>query len=159
MRRALWMVAVMFVLGTAGTAQAQVVNFTALLSGNNETPAPGVLTGAWGSAVVTADGSTGTVTWDIQVWNMPSGTNNAHFHVGGAGVAGPTVINIPFPANISNDYRLTGSATALSAARPDQGIRTMEDFIQSLVGGQIYLNIHSAVNAGGEIRGQVLVRP
>ena len=29
-----------------------------------------------------------------------------------SGVAGPTVVNIAFPAQISNDYRLTGSATA-----------------------------------------------
>jgi hypothetical protein len=90
---------------------------------------------------------------------MPSGTNNAHFHVGGPGVAGPTVVNIPFPAGISNDYRLTGSANALSNTRPDQGIRSVDDFIQAMVGGQVYVNIHSAVNGGGEIRGQLRVAP
>jgi hypothetical protein len=88
---------------------------------------------------------------------MPSGTNNAHFHVGGPGVGGPTVVNIAFPAGISNDYRLTGSATAANLnVRGDQGIRSWQDFEQSLFGGQIYINIHSAVNGGGEIRGQVL---
>jgi hypothetical protein len=40
--------------------------------------------------------------------------------------------------------------------RADQGIRSWEDFLQSLVGGQTYLNIHSANFPGGEIRGQVL---
>ncbi len=81
---------------------------------------------------------------------MPSGTNNAHFHVGGPGVAGPTVVNIAFPANISNDFNLSGSANQSFAGftvRPDQGIRSWDDFMQSLMGGQMYLNIHSAVNA------------
>src|SRR5262245_59475101 len=147
-------VAAMFVFGMAGTAQAQIVRFTANLSGNQETPA--VLTGAFATATVELNLGTRTVTWNIDVFNMPSGTNNAHFHVGGPGIAGPTVVNIAFPANISNDYNLSGSATEANLnQRPDQGIRSWDDFIQSLMGGQMYLNIHSAVNGGGEIRGQV----
>lgn len=163
MRRVMrMMVTAMFVLGTVSTAQAQVVRFTANLSGNQETPAPGVLTGAFGTATVTLDLGTQTVTWNIDVFNMPSGTNNAHFHVGGPGVAGPTVVNIAFPQFISNDYNLSGSANASSTAfttRPDQGIRSWDDFMQSLMGGQMYLNIHSQVNGGGEIRGQVIRVP
>ena len=73
-----------------------------------------------GPAVVRLDVAAKSWNWTIDVFNMPSGTNNAHFHVGGPGLAGPTVVNIPFPANASNDYRLTGSADSLSAARPDQ---------------------------------------
>jgi hypothetical protein len=47
----------------------------------------------------------------------------------------------------------------LTSARPDQGIRSVDDFIQAMVGGQVYVNIHSAVNPGGEIRGQLRVAP
>ena len=148
--------ATVVVLGTVGTTEAQTITLTTNLSGANETPAPGVLTGAFGTATVTWDTATQTVSWVIDVWNMPSGTNNAHFHVGGPGLAGPTVVNIAFPASVSNDYRLTGSATALSNARPEQGIRSWEDFAQSLLGGQIYINIHSTNNPGGEVRGQVI---
>ena len=152
--------AALFVVTMAGAAQAQTVNFTAHLSGANETPAPGVTTGAFGTATVTWDVGTQTLTWIIDVWNMPSGTNNAHFHVGGPGVAGPTVVNIAFPASISNDFRLTGSATATNLLqRADQGIRSWEDFGQSLIGGQIYINVHSTVNPGGEVRGQVIRVP
>jgi hypothetical protein len=43
--------------------------------------------------------------------------------------------------------------------RPDQGIRSWDDFLQSLIGGQTYLNIHSQVFGGGEIRGQVIRVP
>ena len=155
MRRAMMVVVAATVFGVAGAAQAQTVQFTATLTGANETPP--VLTGAYGQASVTLDLATQTVSWVIDVFNMPSGTNNAHFHVGGPGLAGPTVVNIAFPAGISNDYRLTGSATATNLIpRGDQGIRSWDDFLQSLVGGQTYINVHSAVNGGGEIRGQVL---
>ena len=163
MRRVLFTaIAVLIGVGLAGTAQAQnnIIRFTATLSGANETPAPGVLTGAFANATVTLDTATQTVTWNIDVFNMPSGTNNAHFHVGGPGLAGPTVVNIAFPAGISNDYNLSGSATSANLnVRADQGIRSWEDFLQALVGGQTYLNIHTVVNGGGEIRGQVIRVP
>lgn len=157
MRRVLIAVAaVALMLSAAGSVQAQTVQMAATLTGANEAPAL-VLTGAYGIATVTVDMGTQTVSWIIDVYNMPSGTNNAHFHVGGPGLAGPTVVNVAFPANASNDYRLTGSATAANLlVRADQGIRSWEDFLQSLVGGQTYLNIHTTNFPGGEIRGQVL---
>jgi hypothetical protein len=155
-------VAALFMSGLAGTAHAQsnIVRFVATLSGGNETPAPGVLTGAFANATVTLDLNTQTVSWNIDVFNMPSGTNNAHFHVGAPGLAGPTVVNVAFPAGISNDYNLSGSATSRDLlVRGDQGIRSWDDFLQALMGGQTYLNIHSTVNPGGEIRGQVIRVP
>jgi hypothetical protein len=116
-----------------------------------------VVTGAFGTADITYDVGTQTLSWIIDVFNMPTGTTNAHFHVGGPGAAGPTVVNIAFPATISNDYRLTGSATATNLLqRADQGIRSWQDLEQSLIGEQLYVNVHSTTNPGGEIRGQVL---
>jgi hypothetical protein len=146
------------VFAFTSTADAQTTRFTAQLSGASETP--GIVTGAFGTAEVTWDRGSQTLSWIIDVYNMPSGTTNAHFHVGGPGVSGPTVVNIAFPAQISNDYRLTGSATATNLLpRNDQGIRSWEDLEQSLFGGQLYINVHSAVNPGGEIRGQVVRVP
>src|SRR4029079_10070751 len=103
--------AMLCVLGLSGTAQAQnnVVRFTALLSRANETPP--VLTGAFANAAVTLDLKTQTLSWTSDVFNMPSGTNNAHFHVGGPGLAGPTCVNVAFPAGISHDYNLSGQRT------------------------------------------------
>lgn len=148
------MVGVM-VLGLTAASEAQTVRFAATMSGASEIP--GVVTGAFATADVTWDMATQTLSWIIDVFNMPSGTTNAHFHVGGPGVAGPTVVNVAFPSQISNDYRLTGSATATNLLpRADQGVRSWQDLEQSLFGGQLYLNIHSTVNPGGEIRGQVV---
>ena len=148
--------AAVIMMGLTTPAQAETIRFTALLSGGNEAPAL-ILTGAFATATVELDTNTQTVSWVIDVFNLPSGINNAHFHVGGPGIAGPTVVNIPFTANQSNDFRLSGSATSANLnVRADQGIRSWDDFIQSLVGEQMYLNIHTTVNGGGEIRGQVL---
>ena len=157
MRRVFWMAAaaVIIVGGISGTAEAQTIRFVANLSGANETPQP-ILTGAFGTANVTLDLATQTVSWTIDVFNLPSGMNAGHFHVGGPGTSGPTVVNFTFPANISNDFNISGSATSATTLRPEQGIRSWEDFIQSLMGGQVYANIHTTVNGGGEIRGQVL---
>jgi hypothetical protein len=147
--------AAIIMMGLTAPAQAETIRFTALLSGGNETPV--ILTGAFATATVELDTTSQTVSWVIDVFNLPSGINNAHFHVAGVGIAGPTVVNIPFTANQSNDFRLSGSATSANLnVRAEQGIRSWDDFMQSLVGEQTYLNIHTTVNGGGEIRGQVL---
>jgi hypothetical protein len=159
MRRVVLMAAAaVVVMGLASPAQAQTIRFTSVLSGGNETPA--VLTGAFATASVTLNTASQTVSWVIDIFNLPSGINNAHFHVGAPGIAGPTVVNIPFTANLSNDFQLSGSATSANLnVRGDQGIRSWDDFMQALTGGQMYLNIHTSVNGGGEIRGQVIRVP
>ncbi|MEZ5416421.1 MAG: CHRD domain-containing protein [Vicinamibacterales bacterium] len=142
--------------GVSSEAQAQTVRLTAVMSGANETP--GVLTGAAGTAEVFVNLATQAVNYEIEIFNMPSGTTAGHFHVGGPGLAGPVVVDLAPPVNASNDFALRGSASPSQLrARPDQGIRSWDDFIQSLVGGQVYVNIHSAVNPGGELRGQLTV--
>jgi CHRD domain len=147
----------MIVALTASTASAQIVRMTAKLTGGNEKP-NAVTTGAFGTGEVTVDVTAQTVSWVIQVFNLPSGATVSHFHVGSPEVAGPIVINIAIPANISNDFALSGTAgPADFVARADQGIRSWEDTIQAVLGENTYLNVHSAVNPGGEVRGQVLL--
>jgi hypothetical protein len=142
---------------SAGVARAQTIQLAANMAGSNETP--GVLTGANAMAIVTLNPDR-TVTYQIQVFNMPSGTTQGHFHVGGNGLAGPIVVDIVVPPTISNDFALNGSVGPSNLRpRPEQGINTWEDFLQSLVGGQTYLNLHSQINPAGEIRGQVLRVP
>lgn len=143
-----------FSLVLATAAQAQVINFTATLSGGNEVP--GVSTGSAGTATISLDQATGVVTYRIDVYNMPVGTTAAHFHVGAPGVSGPVVVNFTVLTAISNDFAITGTASATSLVpRAAQGINSWEDFVQALQLGNIYVNVHSTANPGGEIRGQV----
>jgi hypothetical protein len=146
-------------LGASAQANAQTLRLTTVLSGSNETPAI-IVTGATGTAEVFVNLATQTVTYNVQVFNLPSGAVGGHFHVGGPGAGGPVIVDLAPPANISNDFSLSGEVAQSSLRpRPEQGIRTWEDFIQALVGGQVYVNIHSAVNPGGETRGQLTVAP
>ena len=136
-------------------AQAQTLNFTAALSGGNEVP--GVVTGAAGTATVSLNQATGVVTYRVEVFNMPVGTTAGHFHVGAPGVVGPVVVSFTVPTGISNDYAITGTASATDLVpRAAQGINSWEDFLQALMLGNIYANVHSTANPGGELRGQVV---
>ncbi len=63
---------------------------------------------------------------------------SAHFHYGAAGISGGVAYPLTFSGNT-----LTGSIVAPFT------------FVDSLFRGLIYVNIHTAANPGGEIRGQV----
>jgi hypothetical protein len=100
-----------------------------------------------------------TVSWTVDVFNLPSGVTAGHIHVGPAGTPGPTAINFTVPTTASNDFRITGSAADSGfTLRPDQGIRSADDLFQAILGGNTYVNIHTAVNTGGEIRGQLTLK-
>lgn len=144
-----------FVLLVSTQAQAQTYTFTAVLSGGNEVPP--VVTGAGGTATITLDTAADTVTWVIDIYNLPTGVTAGHIHVGAAGVGGPTVINFTVPATASNDFRISGSARASDLTmRAAQGINSWEDLEQSMLSGQTYVNIHTQGNGGGEVRGQLV---
>jgi len=151
--------ALVTVVLSAVPASAQTFTLTATLNGGNETPAPGLNTGAFGDATVTVNMGARTVTYTVNVFNLPSGVTAAHIHVGAAGTAGPTIVNFEVPATASNEFRISGTAadTAFSL-RPDQGIRSADDAFQAILGGNTYINVHSAVNTGGEIRGQLTLK-
>lgn len=146
---------------TAAPAAAQSFTLTAKLSGAGEaTPiAAGVVTGAFGDATVVVNMTARTITYTVNVWNLPSGVIASHIHAGAEGVGGPVVVNFTVPATASNDFSFTGTvADTAFVLRPDQGIRSADDMFQAILGGNSYVNVHSAVNPGGEIRGQLVLK-
>jgi hypothetical protein len=148
-------------LVAATSASAQIIRLSAKLSGANETPAK-VVTGAFGGVECTVDiGKGGEINCTGSVFNLPSGATVGHIHVGGVDVSGPTVCDANVPPNISNDFGFTiGPCTSSSIRlRPDQGIRSFEDFVQAVLGENTYVNVHSSVNPGGEVRGQLTLKP
>lgn len=70
-----------------------------------------------------------------------------HFHEGAPGVAGPPVIDVFDSIDLNRD----GDVTAQDTVPVDAA------FVDALLAGDIYLNIHTALNPTGEVRGQVLV--
>jgi len=141
---------------SAASASAQVVTMTATLSGGEETPV--LLTGAVGTAIVSVDVANQELAVTLSIFNLATGTTAGHIHVAPKGIAGPVVINFPIPTGRTGDLPLTFRlGTAAFVARPEIGIVTMADAIQSIVGGNAYVNIHTTQFGAGEIRGQLSV--
>ena len=119
--------------------------FQVTLSGDNEVPP--VTTNATGSATVALMGDTMTVNGDFSGLSSPVvvvAGSPAHVHLGAAGTNGDVI----FPLNVSLDSAKTSGIFSLSAKlTPDQ--------VSAFNAGNLYINVHTEMNQGGEIRGQI----
>jgi hypothetical protein len=135
--RILWLAAgsaVIALAGCAGMASNQSVRVT--LTGANEVPAVATKASGTGTFVVGADRSvSGSVTT-----NGINGTA-AHIHTGAAGMNGPIAVGM----NRNGDNGWVIPAGAKFTEAQYEAYRT----------GGTYVNVHSAANKGGEIRGQL----
>ena len=116
--------------------------FTATLNGANERPTA-VTTTATGTAIVTVLGN--LVSWKVDVVDIDS-IVAGHIHHGPIDSAGPVRVNFS-PAVRGQNF--TGTATVGSLTVGDSVLTWMRD-------GKTYVNIHTAINGGGEIRGQLV---
>ena len=131
---------------SAGSARAATVYFDILLDGLQETPP--IATPAFGDGTLTLDDATGDYTISGNFYDLLGVSNNAHIHGPAAIGAGPAgvVVGLTFDIGVSTGtYSGAGTFTALQ----------MADLLDELY----YVNIHSSVHGGGEIRGQILVSP
>jgi hypothetical protein len=147
---------------TAAPASAQVFTLTATLTGEGEATqiANGINTGAFGDATIIVDMAARTVNYSVRVFNLPSGATASHIHVGPVKTAGPIVVNFAPPVSASNDFSFAGTVAAADfLLRPEVGVRSADDMFQAILGGNSYVNVHSSANPGGEIRGQLTLRP
>lgn len=124
----------------AHVSWGQLVHFEGALDGaQSNTPSPG--TGwLWGSINM----GTNWFTLDYTFSGLLANQTAAHVHRGAPGVNGPVVIGAPtFPL---------GSPMHFEGMISDQ--------VESdLLAGMLYLNIHSELYRGGEIRGQLMPVP
>jgi len=141
---------------TTASAQGKV-RLTASLNGGEETPAPGLNTGAFGTAVVEVNASSSEVTVDLRVWNLPTGTTAGHIHAGARGTPGPVIMDFILRTGVTGDFAVNlRLGQAAFRARPEIGINTLADALQAIAAGNGYVNVHTTQYAGGEIRGQLI---
>lgn len=136
MRKLLSSVAVSLALA-AGSAQAAVDIYSVALLGSNEVggAAPGDTDG-WGGGAVLIDNLTNTVSWQLMAFSIGAPVA-AHIHAAPAGVNGPVIIDF--------GGALSGTVVDADAAS-----------INPLNAMDFYVNIHTAANPGGAIRGQLM---
>lgn len=121
---------------------AGVEVYTATLTGTAERPTP-VVTTATGTATLTVIGH--LVSWKVDVVNIDS-IILGHIHRGVVDSAGGVVVNFN-PALTGLDF--TGTATQGSAVVVDSVLTLMRT-------DKAYVNVHTRVNGGGELRGQLV---
>ena len=119
-------------------ALADTVSYKADLQGSQE--APPVPGDGKGSAELTYDTASKKLTWKVTFSGLSGAATAAHFH-GPAEPGKNAGVAVPIPGTASP---LEGSATLTDAQAAD------------LTGGKWYVNVHTAANKGGEIRGQVV---
>lgn len=117
------------------------IAFDAWLNGAQQTPSLGVA--GKGVASVKVNTTFDTLWYNVAVTGLTGSITSAHFHTGAIGVSGPVSLDIS--GGISGN-KIIGMAT---------GTNIPTSFINSLLSGNQYINVHTAANPGGEIRGQV----
>jgi hypothetical protein len=119
-------------------ASAEQVKFMADLKAGDEVP-PTSSSGT-GMADVTYDTDSKKLTWKVEFSGLTGDATAAHFH-GPAAPGENADVAVPIPGTASP---LEGSADLTDAQAAD------------LMAGKWYVNVHTAANPKGEIRGQVM---
>jgi hypothetical protein len=103
-------------------------------------PGAGITSTGKGTGTFTYDAATHTLAYDVSYEGLSGPATAAHIHgPADPGANAPPVA--PFP----------------SAASPIKGTATLTDAqAADLAAGKYYVNVHTAANRGGEIRGQIV---
>jgi hypothetical protein len=134
-------------------AKANSLNFNASLKGRNEVPA--VDSKGTGQAHMRLNKEETELSFKVTVANLDNVTQ-AHIHMAPAGVNGFPVAFLfgPDPdPSAQNGVLAEGVITEADLIGPLTG--NFAGLVEALRAGNIYVNVHTSANPGGEIRGQL----
>lgn len=120
--------------------------FTATLTGSAERPNP-VTTSATGTATVEFNPATSSFSYTLATSGLTSVTG-AHIH-------GPATLEQAAGVLVPLDMPTTGSVTGTFTSVAAAGV-SVDSLLVLLRNGRAYVNVHTAANPGGEIRGQLI---
>ena len=131
--------AVLLLAGCSNSGSGAPANLvkTVTLSGAEENPP--VTTAAAGTGSFTFDLNSGAVSGSVNTFGITA--NAAHIHEGAVGVNAPVIVP------------LTQDAPGVWSVPPGMALSPSQ--LDSLRAGNLYVNVHSTANPGGEIRGQM----
>ena len=119
-----------------------LANVTTALTARQEVPKPkGSVNRARGTftATITRSGSTARIGWRLAFSGLTGQAAAAHIHIGARGRPGPVAVALCGPCR--NGMRRSAALTPAVMA--------------ALEAGRAYVNIHTARNPAGEVRGQI----
>ena len=128
---------------SAGPASAETIEFQAMLDQDQAVPAPTPVPEAGGRAYVTLETDSSEIAWEIEYYALSGDLVAIHFH----GPAGPGETG-DIAVAIDNTSEMAGKLTGSAQVTAEQA--------QQLMDGLWYVNIHTATNPAGEIRGQLI---
>lgn len=126
-------------IGSLSTAAAATISFHATLSAAEEVP-PKTSAGS-GEMLGSLNTATNELTYTVTFNNLTGPATMAHFH-GPAKAGANAGVVVPLGNNPTSPIHGTKKLT--------------EDQIKQLESGMWYVNVHTAANPAGEIRGQVM---
>jgi hypothetical protein len=138
----------LLVLALVSVARA-AETFTASLDCGNSVP-PLDCDGT-GSATVTISDDGQSVSWNVTWSGLTGDPGASHIHIGAANANGPVMI--PF-----EPVTATGTTGTFNASAYTGGEGLPADWagvLAAIRGGNTYVNVHTAANPPGEIRGQL----
>lgn len=115
---------------------------TATLSASSEVPSTN--SAGAGEANIVVDVKADKLSWTITYSGLSGAVTGAHFH-GPAAVGANASVAIPITGDMLSPMK--GEATITNEQKTQ------------LLDGKWYVNLHTAANPDGEIRGQVMVKP
>ncbi|MBZ9846786.1 CHRD domain-containing protein [Mesorhizobium sp. CA14] len=122
----------------ASPAMAEMVKYKATLDGSQQSPP--VTTKGKGTATLTFDTTSKKLSWNVKYSGLSGPAVAAHIH-GPADMGANADPVIPFKGKLKSPIK--GSATLTDEQAAD------------LEAGKYYVNVHTAKNKDGEIRGQI----
>jgi hypothetical protein len=114
------------------------------LQGSTEVP-PNAST-ATGTIGLTLDTTANTVDFVLVVSNLTSSVTAAHIHQAAVGVAGPVKVPLPLGGVSGTSFAISGTTVPVAGFSVTDIAAAPTHF---------YVNVHSTIFPGGEIRGQV----
>lgn len=140
MRKSTLVLGLLAAVAMGPMANAATVTYKATLSSAAE--APPVQGAGAGAATVNVDPATKQISWRVEYSGLSGPAAAAHIHCGAAAGANA---GVAIPLGTAPDW-----------ASPLQGTGALTDAqLADLQAGKCYVNIHTAANKGGEVRGQL----
>ena len=129
-------------VGASARPQATAIQVRTVMNAAQEVPAPsGDVSNARGTfaASITKSDPGASISWQLAFSGLTGNAGAAHIHSGSSGSPGPVVLALCGPCQSP----LTGTGNLTEAV------------LDAIEGGDAYVNVHTAMNGPGEIRGQI----